>query len=647
MSLVVITIVQVVDMTSQKAVSTLPEIMNGTVIEVSDDCVSVSTKEGNLRLYTSLPLIPGDEITFRPKLIETDIFNLPHTFDLQTYWRNQGIVALVYATEITKTGNHFVLERIAYEARSAISERYDGKLLGYLLMMVLADKSQMDEEVLSSAKSLNISHLFAISGMHVGLLLLFLNTVLEYLPISKRTRSVMITVFLVGYNILTSFSISILRASVQAVCLMFRKQFGVTFSKTDFLSFSMIGFLLFRPTYMFDLGFEMSYGVSFVILFSQQGLSKYQGWMKFFMLQLRIFLFVSLIQIAVSNVVSLTSIFANLLAIEYVTYLLVPILFLTVFVAFISPLASAVITVFEQLLKVLNTFNVSFSFSFVSGFVFFLALAGLTMLFLFSKGHRGRKRGVFLLECSLLLALVFSIKPFMTKVTFFDINQGDAILIQSQGCNLLIDTGPQDDYDGLLQTLRGEGIHIIHQLVLTHQHDDHVGEVHDILSAFEVQTVWSNRLVDDIPQIQVLSVGNTLDCGNAHFLVIHGDIHDTNENNNSIVLLGKIEDETFLLSADIEAKEEVKIMGYLSEVDVVKVPHHGSDTSSTQDFVSALSPETAIISVGKNTYGHPSTEVLNRYEDCDSTVFLTKTDGTISIWYFPLLRLRWIQRFQW
>jgi competence protein ComEC len=223
-----------------------------------------------------------------------------------------------------------------------------------------------------------------------------------------------------------------------------------------------------------------------------------------------------------------------------------------------------------------------------------------------------------------------------TKVTVFDVNQGDSIYIQSPQCKLLIDTGISDDYDTLIHYFKSKNIGSIDALILTHQHADHTGEAKDLIRVLKIQQIYTNRINDEIPveKQSVVGQGQTINCGNLFFEILNGNRDDKNENNNSLVLYTVINHETWLLAADIEAVVEIDLVQrYHFQVDHLKVAHHGSNTSSTKAFIDHFKPKHVYISVGRNYYGMPDQDVLNRFSQANSIVYSTQDLGTIEVVY--------------
>jgi competence protein ComEC len=244
------------------------------------------------------------------------------------------------------------------------------------------------------------------------------------------------------------------------------------------------------------------------------------------------------------------------------------------------------------------------------------------------------------------------------RITVLDVGQGDAILVDgNRGSRMLVDGGP--DPDRLLVALDA---HVppwdrrIDLVVLTHPHEDHVGGLALLLARYRVARVvepgmrgpgpgyraWVAKLASEGRTSGRLATGDRFSFDDVAFRVLWPDRtavpvepgdDGTSINNVSIVLLGTIGHERFLLTGDIEEGIDPILLGRgLPHVDVLKVAHHGSRTSSTGEFLDAVRPRIAVVSVGaKNTYGHPAPATLARLRDRHATVYRTDLDGTVVV----------------
>ena len=232
-------------------------------------------------------------------------------------------------------------------------------------------------------------------------------------------------------------------------------------------------------------------------------------------------------------------------------------------------------------------------------------------------------------------------------VQYLDVGQGDSELIQCDGHYMLIDGGTSKYSDKIYATLKAQDITALDFIVNTHPHEDHVGGLSGALQFATVKTALSpvktydgegfkdfkKYLKKQGVSITVPSPGDTFTLGSASVTVL-GPIEDSDDPNNlSIVLRVVYGDTSFLFVGDAQTSEENDILasGRTVKSDVLKVGHHGSETSTGADFLAAVAPKYAVIEVGdSNSYNHPNQGTLDRLKAAGVTLFRTDLQGTIT-----------------
>jgi len=280
--------------------------------------------------------------------------------------------------------------------------------------------------------------------------------------------------------------------------------------------------------------------------------------------------------------------------------------------------------------------------------VSFRAFPAPALLFIYAAAYFALRKRLrwFIVSTAALAATVFlsciTIDRSLPKVTFLDVAQGDAAVIESSdGRTVVVDTG----YTGreVVDFLRYRGIKEVDAVVITHADSDHSGGLWNLLRAFPVKEVWDNGLIRYSPQLgrsirrRRLEAGDVLSSGGAEFIALHPrrgyySVSDAEENNYSLVLRFHDRALSVLFTGDIEADAEESLLDlrkYLAS-DVLKVAHHGSSTSSTRAFISSVRPAAAVISVGAgNPYGHPHRAALHRLSGF--ALFRTDLSGAVRV----------------
>ncbi len=252
-----------------------------------------------------------------------------------------------------------------------------------------------------------------------------------------------------------------------------------------------------------------------------------------------------------------------------------------------------------------------------------------------------------------LLVLEASRQQFL-EVNFFDIGQGDAIFIVTpQGHQILIDGGPGL---AILEKLGREmpfGDRTIDLIILTHPDHDHMAGLLYVLEAYDVEQIlwtgvecdkaefekWKTLIKEEEAKITIARAGQYISVSGAFFNIIHPQeilkgLSPKNLNNTSIVINLIFGNRSFLLTGDADQSTERELVQkkYLIKTDVLKIGHHGSKTSTSEELLNNIMPEIAVIQAGRNnSYGHPNEEVLEKLEKFGIKILRTDIDGDIKI----------------
>ena len=562
------------------------------------------------------------------------------TFSYKKYLQRKGIYFIV------KTKNIKVIKKnknIIYDMKSFVQNRVASN--PYLSTFILGDKSFISHDVKSSYQENGISHLFALSGMHITL---FINFITHLIPKKYREekRNFLITTsFLLLYLLLVGFSPSMVRGILFYIFFSINKIFYFYIKKTN-LILLMIGISLLIDPYAFlDVGWEYSYLISISLLFFQDKLSSNHYLLSLFKVSFFSF-FVSVpITAYYFNQINILSIFLNLFYVPFVSLILFP---LSLIVFILKPL----LPLFQWFVKGLEKSSLFFSkISFLkiclkdtTVVIYFLYLFIMILSMMFKK-----KIYYYLY---LLLLFIHMLLPFFnrnTYVKYFNVGQGDSILIHENNKNILIDTGGEKSYDDsydlyfnqtLKPFLKKEGVTRINSLIISHGDHDHIGEAIHLVNNFKVEKVILNcgefndlekELINvlDKKKINYYSCIKELNVDKNKLYFLQTKEYD-NENDNSNVIYTELNGYKFMFMGDASISTEKEILNKynLPDIDVLKVGHHGSKTSSSKEFINEINPKYSVISVGKNNkYGHPNKEVLENLKD--SKIYRTDENGSI------------------
>ena len=556
----------------------------------------------------------GDKVTLTGKLNKVTITNIPNTFNYQRYLKYKKIYYTFNIDKITTTSSN----NIFYKLKNIIFKRIlklNNK--DYYLTFILGNKSLLDNENYNNFLDNGISHLLAISGMHISILLLLCKK-------NKPTSIILLILFL----FLTGFSSSVYRVVIFYILKLFNKKK----SNIYLLILTMNILLLIDPFRIFDLGFIYSFITTFGIFYYKDHIKN------IIHLSFITFLFSLPVTALINYEINLFSIINNLIFVPLISYVVYPLCLISFLFSFLNSLFSVVINILNYLNELFNHLAI-----FITIPKFNLLLLLIYYFILLKKNNK------------LLLIPVLLINILLPKldnnyyVYYLDIGQGDcaALISPHRKDVILIDTGGKvnSSYnvsDNTIKFLKSKGITKIDYLILTHGDYDHAGEAINIINKIKVKhVIFNSDLYTNIESniIKVLKTKNidytkenkSVRFGKTTLSFLHHTLYE-DENNNSVINYLNIYNHQFLFMGDASIDREKELINKynLTNIEFLKIGHHGSKTSSSEYFVKKVKPKYSVISVGlNNKYNHPSKETINNLSD--STIYRTDYDGTIEV----------------
>lgn len=232
------------------------------------------------------------------------------------------------------------------------------------------------------------------------------------------------------------------------------------------------------------------------------------------------------------------------------------------------------------------------------------------------------------------------------KISYLNVGQADAILIETKNNNILVDAGNTNDGNLLVDYLKKMKIDKFAYVIGTHAHEDHIGGMAKVIDNFDIDTFYMpnvmtttkcfedllDSLLEKRIKLSTPNIGDEFDVDEAHIKILYTGEDSDNLNNSSIVFKLTYGEVSFLFTGDATTKVEKEIINEDLKSNVLKVGHHGSKTSSSNSFINKVDPDYAIISVGKNNkYNLPSKVIIERLNKKGIKVYQTSEDGTIII----------------
>ncbi len=594
----------------------------------------------------------GDYIEVEGELSSPKNNTTNYLFNYKSYLKHKNIYYLINASNIKKISSnknlYYVLKNIVIN----LSEKSP-----YLKIFILGDKSNISSKVMSSYQENGISHLFAISGMHITLLSSIITKFLKKIKVSETNCYYITSIILIAYLILVGFSPSILRGVLFYLLFSLNKIYYFYIKPVNIFIVILSISLLINYNYIFDVGFWYSFLISLSLIVTSKYITSNNYLLG--LLKTSIISFLVSIPISLYNFyqINISSIFYNLFFIPYVSIIVFPLSLITLFIPFLLPIYELTIKVLEEVsLFLSNNRLLIITFPRIN-FIFYIIYYVLIIIFIKGLITKNYYKLIFL---SLML-LVHYIYPYFQRdfvIKVIDVGQGDSILLYSGRETVLIDTGgivthtksdwtkSNREYSIVKNTtiplLKSSGIRKVDYLILSHGDYDHMGEGINLVNNFKVEKVIFNcgefndlekELIKvlDKKKISYYKELSELSVFNNKLYFLNTSIYN-NENDNSNVLYFNYNNYQFLFMGDASIEKEKDILNEYSieDIDFLKVGHHGSDTSSSKEFIDIMNPKYSIISVGENNrYNHPKKSVLNTLSNFK--IYRTDKDGSIEI----------------
>ena len=581
----------------------------------------------------------GDKIEVEGVLEEpnnNDVFNL---FNYKKYLYYNKIHYQVVANSVVKIGNN---SNVLYYIKNKFISRINKlpKAKEYVKTFLLGDTSLIDGQILNSFRSNGISHLFSISGMHISLFASCILYILKRISYNNFYNYFIVINFLVFYMLLVGTLPSVVRSTIMYILFALNKVFNLKIKSIDILCILLIIMFLINPMYVYNVSFQYSYIISFSLILFNKNIQRHKNKIgKSLYISMLSFFVAFPITIYNYYKVNILGIFLNIVFIPFVSVIIFPLSIVSFIFPFMSYILSFFVNILEYVSRVIEISK--FGIICFSKPNIYLIILYYIFIYMFLYNYKN----VYIFVFILLHKYYMYFNPFF-NVVYLSVGNGDSSLITlpyNKG-NILIDTGGLYNYEIVknktIPYLMSLGITKVDYLITTHGDYDHMGEAINLVNNFKVEKVIFNcgefnELEQDlikaldkkkIPYYSCIKELN-IDGNKLYFL---NDKDYDNENDNSSVVYMKFNNHKFLFMGDagVEVEEDLIEKYNLQDIDVLKVGHHGSKTSSSKNFINEINPKYSIISVGKNNrYGHPNKEVIDNL--IDSKIYRTDKDGSI------------------
>lgn len=634
--------------------------------------VTLNSDDADLKLFDTISLSGRLSAPFKA--------GNPSQFDYGNYLRNHRAYSVFYAKDYVKLNSTLsfkekTMQKINNYRENVInihSKYLKSPNLEILGGIVFGDDAvSPPQNIKQSFINSGLLHILAASGMNVAFIYSFFFAIMSLFRINFKTKVSLGIVTVVIYSLMTGLGASVIRAACMLIFVLLGKLIDRDAHSISLLSFVALLMLIYNPMYINDVGFQLSFIVTFGILVMAPAVARFKNKFLDFLagtvaIPIIAQLWVIPIQIFYFNNISLYSVFANIMS--------VPILMVLSFGGFVSsllcaikPLANFICQVFDFILNPLLTILVNISDfwgklphstmqtthpSVFQIFVYYgilLCIAGLLYKELREKYLKKLLIAFAVLFVIWMITLI-PVKNSNLEITAFDVGNADCFLIKTpQNEYLMIDTA-KNGYKGgksqaeliVLKYFKDNGIKNIDTIIVTHFDNDHCGGAVDLMKGIKVKNLYVNDLNHDSyaakdiyktakeTGVKLILAENSQTVYDKSGVSLVNYLPKTggNDNDNSIITTLKYKDFSMLFTGDAGEDALNSVIGNLGQnYTVLKVPHHGAHGVLNKKIMKVLKPEYSLISVGENKFGHPDVYTLSLLDN--STVLRTDINNAV------------------
>lgn len=648
---------------------------------------------GSLYLYATFKeksAIPeariGDLVTAEGRVRVPRGYLNPGMLDIELLYRTEGVTATLAAGQkgievepVEGEGFKRWLASVRAHYLAAMEEVMPQEDAAAIFAMLFGGYAGLQPELLEAFTVTGLVHILSVSGSHISLLAAVVAYLAALFRLPRAVGAVLVIAVIIIYALLSGCVAPVLRSALMGGLAFIAVALERERESRRILILTGLVLLLINPLLLFQLSFELSFLATAGLLYLAPSVStrlRALGLPKWLAAGLAITIAAQLATLPILawyfSRVSIVSLVANLTVLPLVELIIVIGLFAGL-AAFFLPLLGAFVYLLDSLILGI-VYELSRALARLPGAQVFPPAMGAWLVFpyylmlalrVMEEEWRGRLLAAFHkkrrpLGAFFLVALAFGVgfwytRPALLTFTALDTGQGDALLLVTpSGKAMLFDTGGLhgSDFDigerVLVPYLRHQGIDAVEAIFLTHGHIDHAGGAGAVLREMPVGRVYtagegralyaaSFGLSEADPLLNKLREareGEVMELGGVRVEVVYAPPFKGGEGNEaSNVYRITYGQASFLVTGDLTAENEAKLLasGKNIKSTVLKVAHHGSNTSSTEKFLAAVAPDYAVICVGEgNTFGHPKLEVLRRLNDIGAKIYRTDQKGAIT-----------------
>jgi competence protein ComEC len=588
----------------------------------------------------------------------TDFSKNKLLFNYKNYLRGTKIHAVIFAEgkiDVIKKDcsilNDVSLSFKEY-TRNTFYSNLSRKNADIVLSIILSESDYLEEDLYNGIKEMGLAHIFAVSGTHIVLMYGAMLYVLMSLGLSRRMSWVLSWSLIWLYGFLIGFPVSVMRSLVMFTLLFGSEVLYRKYSSLNAIGLAALILTVYNPYWIFDAGFLLSFSAALSFILFSRFISKHIPEEKKFLRNIWMYIFLQLLTLPVIsyffNYIPLMGIVYNLLLIPVFTVILAWGFLLLILNGMFSFLLTILFRIFDSILtsiRYLVYFSDNFAFngivvrSMTFSEIMFFYTALFICLYLLNNKHFYLKKFVFIVLIS-FYAVTFAVYPIVDNNLYFsviDAGQGLFTTVKYKDYYFIIDCGSSskrgfEEYTAVPYIVK-HGVGNVDCAFISHWDQDHCSGLVDILNNTKVKNIFSSVVNEEFNAALPVEKGGVINVDEKLKIQVlwpEEDYYASKKNNTSLVLVFNYMNMNILLPGDIEGDVERLILEDITKTTILVAPHHGSNTSSSEEFVKKSGAEIAVISYGKNNYGIPDPDVVKRYEESGSKVLSTFEQGEIN-----------------
>lgn len=567
-----------------------------------------------------------------------------------------------------------LLEKLQFHREHLISKlkKLNSKYIEDIIALTLGEMKYLSSERIEELKHLGIYHLYAVSGSHVALISVFLFNILLKFKLRYHQAELIIFILLPIYAVLTGLSPSVIRAVAVVMLYLVIKKF-TSLDSLQILSITFILYVVYNPFIIYDIGFQLSYLVSTFLLLTIPIIKGFHFIYKLICINLIAQISTFPILIMHFNIFQWLGLLTNFFFIPWFELILFPLVmvFLINYVTIglvpniLIHLTDLMLSITIDIIQTINNLNIEdIVVRNLSPIFYFLIFISCVMICIYILKKKILK--AIIMFILVILSVTYDLKEDSVVLRFLDVGQGDAMVSYHKDTNqvVMIDTGGKiliskkewqikDNelsytQSVLIPELHEKGVSKIDYLIVSHPHLDHMAELEELSGKIKIKKLIINKRTWDNKELKLLisrleqkgitiidSVGlKKLQIGNSIYRFYNQDTKShTDKNENSIITELEVYNKKILSTGDATKNNERAVLNQINhQYDILKVGHHGSSTSSTEEFLSRVKPSLCIISAGRgNKYGLPKKETIRKLQNHKCKILNTQDIGDITI----------------